>query len=344
MTRNVRDGRLLVIGGKEVDALLSTQETLDITDRVLKEFAAGKILNPVKLHLPVYPDAEGYLNSMPTYHRENKDTGMKLVSVYRDNGKLFQVPVTMGTIILNDWETGMPYSVVDGTVITAKRTGAAAALKVKYLARKNSKIFTIVGAGAQGYSAFEMTMTCVGADFFEEVRVSDINNDNIRKFVDAASKAYPNLKFTTYNDNAAAVRGCDVVFFCAGAPLSIIGQCEITDGMLAVIVCDIVTRDVLKQFDKFYTDFTECVMERFNVMGRNAAAANGWVFEDLTPDLVTSQVGNVMNGTIPGRESDREKIITVDCGIGAEDVGCASYVYQKAIEQGKGTFVDFTNL
>jgi len=342
MIKTERDGKILVINEALVNELLSNEEALELTDKALRDFAAGVVVNPVKLHLPLYPDVDGYINSMPTYHTITKDCGMKFVSVFHDNVKEYGVPCTMGTVILNDWETGMPYAIVDGTQVTNARTGAAAGLKVKYFAKKDAHIMTVVGAGAQGYAGFVMAMTATGTKF-DEIRVSDIRQETIDKFIEKAKIAYPNVKFTGYTDNAAAVKGTDVIMVAATAPFSLVEQFDIEDGMLVVIISDTLTSKAIEKFDKFYADFPECAIERFNQIGRTAAAQHGWEYKDITIDTVTDIVGKVMSAENP-RTSEKDKILTLDVGIGIEDVSVARYVYRKAVEQDKGVVLDFQSL
>ena len=339
MNKTERDGKILVINANEVKELLSNQEALDLTDKALRDFAAGVVVNPVKLHLPIYPDVDGYINSMPTYHTVTKDCGMKFVSVFHDNVKEYGVPCTMGTVILTDWQTGMPYAIVDGTNVTSMRTGAAAGLKIKYFSREDAHVLTVVGAGAQGYSGFVMAMTGT-AGKFDEVHVSDIRQESVDNFIAKAKEAFPDAKYIGYTDSAAAVEGADGVIMAATAPFCLTETFNFKEGVVVAIINDVLTKKAIEKFDQFYTDFPECAIERFNQIGRVAAAQTGSTYEDLPMSIVTGTVGTVM-ASEQHRKSEKENILCLDVGIGIEDVSVARYVYRKALEQGKGTLLDF---
>ena len=78
-------GRILFLNEREVKKLLTTQKVLDLVEISLADFAKGDSVNPVKLHLPMYPDYDGYINSMPSYIRNIDVAGVKLVSVHKSN-------------------------------------------------------------------------------------------------------------------------------------------------------------------------------------------------------------------------------------------------------------------
>ena len=105
--------------------------------------------------------------------------GIKWVSGYPDNPKQ-DLPYISGLMILNDFETGLPYSVMDCTWITGYRTGGATALAARYLARPESKTAGIVACGLQGRTNLE----ALAALFpLERVYAYDILPENQDRFI-----------------------------------------------------------------------------------------------------------------------------------------------------------------
>ena len=129
----MKNGQILVLNEKEVCSVLDMPTAITDVETALKEYAEGLCVNPVKLHLSLRPEIEGYLNSMPAYLKAHDVMGVKLVSVYKYNMKEHHAPVTMGTIVLPRPETAMPFAVLDGTYVTAIRTGAAAGVGLALL-------------------------------------------------------------------------------------------------------------------------------------------------------------------------------------------------------------------
>ena len=107
---------------------------------------------PPKPGIHTMPDA--FIHAMPAYIPALHSAGIKWVSGYPENHKR-GLPYITGLLILNDVETGIPYSVMDCTWITAYRTGAASALAAKYLARPESKTAGILACGVQGRTNLE---------------------------------------------------------------------------------------------------------------------------------------------------------------------------------------------
>ncbi|KXB04284.1 alanine dehydrogenase, partial [candidate division MSBL1 archaeon SCGC-AAA261O19] len=84
---------------------------------------------------------------MPAYLEDLGAAGVKIVNAHPKNPERHDMPSVMATILLLDSRTGAPLAIMDGTLITNMRTGAAAAVAAKHLARKDSKTVAMIGAG-----------------------------------------------------------------------------------------------------------------------------------------------------------------------------------------------------
>lgn len=340
----MQQGQILFLNERQIQSLVTKEQTLELVEGVFRDYAAGNVVNPVKLHLPIYPDCDGYLNSMPSYNRRTKATGVKLVTVYHDNPKTHQLLATLGTIVLHDWQTGLPYAIMGGTHITNLRTGAAAGLKAKYLAREDAQALAVIGAGAQGYSALEMVMTALGPGRIRRVYVSDLVPQRREQFIEKAKALYPQMDYVSSPDNASAMEDADVALFCAAAPVPLLEGCPVKEGAVVVCVNEMLTPKAIEKFDAVYTDFTACVLERFNTSGRHNAQITGMPYEDLTEQMITAEFGDVVLGKRPGRSAPTDRILTTDVGMSIEDVAVAQFVYEQAVQQGVGQVLDFENL
>jgi len=257
-------GKILFLNEREVKTLLTPQKVLDLVEISLADFAKGDSVNPVKLHLPMYPDYDGYINSMPSYIRKMNIAGVKLVSVYNYNTVKYGLSSTMGTIILYHPETGIPFSIMDGTYITAMRTGAVVGVTAKYLAKKNSEVLTIIGAGAQGFTSF--VMVAIAMDTIKEVRIVDINPEAQKLFIEKASRQFPKIKYIEISDIQSACTGSDIVVSATTAGKPLLLDIAIDKGTTVIGVSEKLTREFIGKFDKFIVDFAECLMERQNQM------------------------------------------------------------------------------
>ena len=137
----------LLLSDNEVKSLLSMNEVIEAVESAFKEKGLGRVQMPAKIYL-FYKKYNGDLRAMPSYLEELDISAVKIVNVHPDNRTKYGLPTVMATIVLVDPKSGAPIAIMGGTTITDMRTGAAGGIAAKYLARKNSRIVGLVGAGA----------------------------------------------------------------------------------------------------------------------------------------------------------------------------------------------------
>jgi alanine dehydrogenase len=158
----------------------------DLVPRIREAFESYKRSNskmPEKMYVDV-PD--GDFRSMPAYISTEtwSAAGMKWVNVHPNNTEL---PSVMAVVVLNDPETGFPLAILEGTELTGRRTGAAAAVATDRLAREDATSLGIVGAGAQAYE--QLNAISVVRDI-DTVVVSDVDSQKVTNFIDTFSDTY----------------------------------------------------------------------------------------------------------------------------------------------------------
>lgn len=337
-------GKILFINEKETKTMLNMKQVIELMEQSFREYAAGKVVNPVKLHLGMRPHIEGYLNSMPSYMIDSNLMGVKLAGCWNHNRPL-GLPTAIGIIVLFDPQTGVPYAIVDGTFITNIRTGAVVGVQAKYLAKKGSRIATFIGAGAQGYTSMQAVEAAM--DTLEEVRLVDINPTTLASYIAKASKEFPKLQFVPYDDIQTAAEGSDIVVSCA-LPLTPLLEGIIFDKGTTVISVSEPFRSpewVKSTFSKMVADFPECLITRMNQEGLWLAERSGKNdYVELPFDMVDEELGDIIIGKAAGRTNDEEVIFSATVGMSMEDVICAETVYQTAAKKGVGAELDFMDL
>jgi alanine dehydrogenase len=138
--------KTLVLGGKDLEKILSMELAIPAVERAFAAHGRGEALMPPKLYLPL-EKYSGDFRAMPSYMGDA--AGVKWVNMHPENPKRFNLPAVMGVYILSDPETAFPLSVMDGTRLTAFRTGAAAAVASRYLAVKQPATIGFIGCGTQ---------------------------------------------------------------------------------------------------------------------------------------------------------------------------------------------------
>jgi ornithine cyclodeaminase/alanine dehydrogenase len=262
---------------------------------------------------------------MPAYIPSLKSAGMKWVSGFPENIRK-ELPYISGLIILNDPETGIPLSVMDCTWITAKRTGAATAVAAKYLARPDSRIVGILGCGVQGRSNLEALKVLFPV---ERVMVYDSTPRACELYAaEMANKC--GIEVHPVKSPREAVAGCDMVV--TAGPILKTPHATIQPGWLEVgAFASLVDydsywhRDALKQADKFCTDDIP-QLEYYKSIG---------YFQDI-PE-VYAELGELLTGRKPGRESPAERTMACNLGLALDDMATAPLVFGLALEKGLGT-------
>lgn len=135
---------MLCLSENDLLQAVTPVQLIAAVEQALVTVEEGDFLMPDRMHIDHMGNT---LLLMPSFAKDR--FGTKLVSVFPENaGK--DIPVVIGTMVLNDGETGEPLALLNGSVLTALRTGAVGAVGIKYLSPPGTQTLGIVGAGVQG--------------------------------------------------------------------------------------------------------------------------------------------------------------------------------------------------
>ncbi len=308
---------LLYLSREDVERLLDIDAMLDALGKALIAFSAGITTVPPRVGIRV-PDL-GMMGSMPGYV-PGVALEVKLVSVFPGNDE-HSLPSHQGLIALFDEGNGAPLAIMDGTYITAIRTGGTAAVATGTLARKDSKVLAILGAGVQGESHLE---TLPRVRDFDEIRIASRDG---RKASALASRHPHARAMGSFED---AVRGADVVACCTDAREPVIRRDWLKPGAHVSSVGGTFGHEI---------DPATISAARVFVEWRGAATnpppAGAHELQGLDADKLT-EVGEVLAGTRPGRVSEKEITVYKSTGHAVEDAATARLVYDRARAEGAG--------
>lgn len=314
----------LYLSRKDVEAVgLSMTEIIHALDSMFLEKGEGRVEMPPKPGIHTRKDA--FIHAMPAYIPSIESAGMKWVSGYPENQKK-KLPYISGLLILNDPDTGFPIAVMDATWITAQRTGAATAVAAKYLARKDSASAGILACGVQGRSNLE-ALSCLFD--LQTIKAFDIYPEVAQRFAKEMVDIVQ-ADIEVVNDPRDAVIDLDLVVTSGPIlknPTPVIEANWLSEGSFAspVDFDSYWQGDALKQADKLATD-------DISQMGYYRTAG---YFKD-TPEPY-ADLGEIVAGKKPGRESPEERTICINLGLALDDMATAILIYKKAKESGIGT-------
>lgn len=271
----------------------------------LKEHA----LLPAKIS--IHPQGNDFFNTMPcAIPAPHNYFGVKIV--HRIKGG---VPALGGDILLYDSKNGELLAMLDADWITTMRTGAVATLAIQTFRKKNTGNYGIVGLGNTGRA----TMLCL-----LESEPELMHNVYLMRYKNQAElfierfKDYPNVTFTICDDIKELIGTSDVIVSCITEADGLLCDDDsmYREGCLVVPVhtrgfqnCDLF-------FDKVYADDTA------HVCG----------FKYFSKFKQFAEIQDVVSGLKPGRESDKERILSYNIGLGLHDVVYASKIYEMCKE------------
>lgn len=310
-------------------------EVIKVVEEAFRQKGLGKVQCPPKVYL-YYDKYDGDLRVMPAFLESLDVSAVKIVNVHPNN-KNYNLPSIMATIILIDPKTGFPLSIMDGTLITCMRTGAAAGVATKYMSRKNSKIIGLVGAGAQ---ASYQIMAILEILKIEEVYVYDINEKVKVNFVNMMNTQYPNVKFIAVKSEREAVENMDIVITITPTREPHVKAEWIKAGThINAIGADAPGKQEL--------DPEILKKARIIVDDMDQAIHSGEVNVPITKGILSKkdicgELADVVIGKVKGRVSEDEITIFDSTGVAITDAITADLVYKKAKELNLGMNVNLT--
>jgi alanine dehydrogenase len=307
---------MLVLNRAQVRELLDLDLLLDALERVFVELSAGRTSVPPRIAAST---ERGFLAAMPGYADGVLET--KLVSVFAGNRDL---PTHQATIAVFDDQNGSPLALLDGTEITAVRTGASSAVSTRALARDDARVLAVLGAGVQGRSHIEAALRVRD---FEEIRVASRNAEHAR----TVAAEVGGVAFDSFEE---AVAGADVVCACTDAGEPVLSADWLS---LGTHVTSVGASREGPELDRATVTAGLLVVESRVAFEPYPAGAQE--LQGLDPESAV-ELGEVLAGTRDGRASPEQITVYKSMGHAVEDAAAAGLVYGRAREQGIGTEVE----
>jgi alanine dehydrogenase len=314
---------ILMLNEMEVQRLLDLDALLDALAEEFKALSSGLVAAPKRNEVSV-PNT-GFLLSKSAY-RHGREVTVKLVSVFGGNERL-GIPTIQALICLFDPETGTPLAVMDGTSITEMRTAGAAALSTRLLARTDTRVLAIIGAGVQGRAHLKM-LSLVRP--FTEIRIAS------RHFAHAEQLATTDPRAFAVETAEEAVRGADVVCLCTSAAEPVISPDWLAPGAHVTSVGYRPDRPVGGELDPRVIAGGRLFVE--TRLAFEPPPVGSGELAGLDPNT-GSELGEVLLGRSLGRQSKDELTIYKSMGHACEDMAAASLVYHHAKQEGAGQTV-----
>jgi ornithine cyclodeaminase/alanine dehydrogenase-like protein (mu-crystallin family) len=320
---------VLVLNQQEVERLLDMEGCIDAMDGALASLARGEVTVP--LRFVVSPAGEPSLLGLMPAHRGGGAPlySLKTVCVFPDNPK-HGLDAHQGTVTLFDGETGEVRAIMNASAITAIRTAAVSAVATRLLAREDSKVLGILGAGVQARSHLEALPLVRD---FDLIRIYSPTREHAESLAaEAGAEAVSSAE--------EAVRDADVVLTATSSVDPVLRREWVRDGAHVNVVGG--RPPTMRELDvatvadaSFYVDRRESAEnEAYDYRDALEAGAIGG-------DHIKGEIGEVLIGTAPGRGGPDEITVFRSLGLAVEDLAAAEYVVRRARAAGVGAEVPF---
>jgi len=282
------------------------------------------------VHLVPDPAFNGHFNVLRGYVAPLNLAGVKIVGDYVDNYKQ-QLPSEMALLNLFDPRTGMPVALLDATSITDMRTGGMTALGAKHLARKTSKVLGHIGARGTAYWNVRLLDRLFD---FDEIRVHSRRPESRAAFAQRLSSDL-SKKVTATADWETCVRGADIVVEASRLtkPTPLLrtewikrGSFTVPYGTMSAV--ELSLTDIM---DKIVVDdWGQCRSGMFGSLRAHVEAGK------LSERTLYAEMGEIVAGRKPGRESDDETNLFWHRGLSISDIALGHALLEKARRLGVG--------
>ncbi len=265
--------------------------------------------------------------SMPAYlGGEINRAGIKWAAESLDNARRGDLPYGIDLLILHDLERALPVAMMDGTLITAIRTGAAAGVAAKYLARPDATVAAFIGAGVIGRTALEAIGLALPT--LSEFRLYDLNAVKAEALANEFGKRW---QLQVVESVEQAIRGADVIatmtttrtpfiqagWLQPGCFVAAMGKNEFEEQ--ALVEAELLVVDEWEQFKHYQPAMLAQLVRAGRVQEQ---------------DIVNLR--EIMLGQTPGRVRPTDRVHFLSFGLACEDLVVAERIYQQARALGLG--------
>jgi alanine dehydrogenase len=324
--------KLRVLTAEDVKQAVSMAAAIEAVKGAYAQLSAGRANVPLRTQLPVSPQT-GVTLFMPAYLEESLSLAVKIVSVFPDNLEL-GLPTIHALVVVLDATTGQPTAAIDGTYLTALRTGAASGAATDILSRPDAQHVAIFGAGTQGRT--QLQAVCEVREI-TKVRVYDRERERAEQYVVEMQQLGGKIPadVEVADSPAHAVADADIICTATTSSTPVFDDASLKPG---------VHINGIGSYTPQMQEIDEATVVRAKVVVDSRAsclAEAGDLIIPLDKGLITEQdiyaeLGEIVLGQKPGRETQQELTLFKSVGNAVQDAAVARLALVVAEEKGLG--------
>lgn len=325
---NLYEPEFLFLSQEDVIAAggLDMAAAIDDVELAYKLFASGEVNQP---HKPVFrfnhPEtgAERYYLavSMPVYvGGEVNRIGHKWAAESMANAERGDMPMGIDIILLHDLDRAIPHAIMEGGLITAMRTSAVAGVGAKYLANPDSRVAGLVGAGVIGRTMIMALTTALPG--LEEIRLCDLN----RKRAEGLAEEFRDqIEVRVMDGIEETFAGADIVTTQTTARSPIVLDSWIPKGSYYAHMSSNEAEDAAFLSTDYLVVDNWDTLKTWDFFSPTQLLKAGKLKDEAVTDI-----GEIILGNKPGRESLEQRILFANLGMGCLDITVAERIYRNA--------------
>lgn len=327
---------MLALSKADLQRLVSMEDAIELMKTAFLELREGRATVPLRSVVDVDP-GDGVTLLMPAYMQGIGALGFKVVSIFQGNPAR-GLPTANAMVCMIDPETGVPTALLNGSYLTALRTGAVSGASTELMARRDARVATVIGAGAQAVT--QAAAVCAAREI-ERVNVVYRHEASWERFQREVQADWPELADRLHGtkDAGAAVREADVICLATTSKTPVFEDEWVKDGAHVTGVGSFTPQ--MQEAPSAFVARARVVLD----MREHALEEAGDLIIPLREgvfgeDHIVGELGDVVNGTVAGRTSDEEVTFFKSVGNAVQDMTVACTAVQRAVEQGVGQEID----
>jgi ornithine cyclodeaminase len=331
---------MLILTADDVRKALPMRDAIEAMKNAYASLSDGRAVVPLRTRLPV-PPHEGLIIFMPAYVQAETDEALavKIVSLFPGNPGRGLAFIQAAALLL-EADTGRALALLEGSSLTAIRTGAGSGAAIDLLARPESQTMMVFGAGAQARTQVEAACT---VRHIERVWVYDPNKEAAKKFAKEMAGRGPipfDIQVANDNNIGLALGFSDIICTATTSSTPVFQDSHLRKGTH------------ISAIGSYTPDMQEIpakTIQRARVVvdSRSATLAEtGDLVKPIQAGLITeshiyAELGEIVLGRKAGRQSDKEITVFKSVGLAVQDATAAQLALKNAREMGLGQEVNF---
>jgi alanine dehydrogenase len=325
----------LLLTRSDVAGLLGMRECIDAVEKAFRLHAEGKMA--AAGILGVHVEGGGFHVKVAALPGTLSYFAAKTNANFPGNPKAHGLPTIQGAILLFDAANGCLLAVMDSAEVTALRTAATTAVAAKYLAKDSASTLTLVGCGAQAGAQLRAVSA---VRELRRVFVSDIDPGRAARFAEQHADTL-RIRIEPVSDLRAALSASDICVTCTPSRRVIVERDWVPPGcFVAAVGAD---NEHKQEIDPALFRSSRVVVDSLEQCATIGDLHHAIDSGAIARSAVHAELGEIVAGRKPGRQSETETIIFDSSGVALGDVAAAAVAYERAAELGHGASIRLTD-